>query len=428
MIRVLIVDDAPLMRANIERLLTSERDLEACGTAGDSNSAMARTEELRPDVILVDMDLPGIDGLRTTERLTRSFPGCLVIIMGLDDDDATREMVLKAGARTYLVKPFGGEELLGAIRRIGGAGTSSPPVAIAEPPPAPEAVPTSLFAPSPPSSDRQIIAVVSAKGGSGTTVVAANLALIIANEAHRRVALVDLDVEHGHIQRLLRLEPAATIVQAVHGGPGSIAGCLVAGPANISVLASPSYQVTAVDPAGLDPLIAAMRDMFDVVVVDVPNRLGPAEAAVLRRADRIILLGQMSDLGLRATVGLRRTLEALGISGDRVVTALNRIEANSDLTKANVEEAMGQEVAVQLPYDPILVSTSMNRGAPFVLQRPDAQVSRKVRELASLLVPMPTDASEPSAIPRQDGGDDASDRLDAPRPKQRRGRFGFARS
>jgi pilus assembly protein CpaE len=424
MIRVLIVDDAPLTRANVERLLGSEPDMESVGAVGDSNSALSVTERLRPDVVLVDMDLSGVDGLRTSERLSRTFPGTMVILMGLDDDEVTRSMAREAGAVDYLVKPFGGDELLSAIRRVSlevaarsTSGTPARVAAAAAPPPLVSTTPT---------AGRQVIAVVAAKGGSGTTVLATNLALLIASEANRRVALVDLDIEHGHVQRLLRLESRSGILDALRGGPAALGGALTVGPANLSVLTAPSYANAGADPAALQAILGAMREMFDVVIIDVPNRLTAVEAAAIDAADRVILLSQMSDLGVRATVGLRRTLEGAGIASERILTVLNRIEANSDLTKANVEEALRTAVSVQLPYDPILVSTSMNRGAPFVLQRPDAQVSRKLRELAGMLVPMPSLAADSSDVPPVALPANAED--DGGRKKQRKGLFGFART
>jgi pilus assembly protein CpaE len=474
MIRVLIVDDAPLTRANVERLLTAEPDMQSLGAAGDAAAAMTAIERGRPDVLLIDMDLGGVDGLQATERISQTFPATAVILMGLDDDDATQSMVRDAGAAAYLVKPFGGDELLSTIRRVAAmAARPAPPAQASVPAPAPEPAPavtggfdfmsdTPAEAPSAqpasaaappaeavprpslqsrasaqaafprgpqagrPSSERQLVAVVAAKGGSGSTVVAANLALVIANEAGRRVVLVDLDVEHGHIQRLLRLNPAASLVDALSGGPSTVTGCLTSGPGGLAVLTAPTYADVNPDPAMVASLLDALRSQFDLVVVDVPNRLGGVEAAALEAADRIVLLSQMSDLGVRATAGLRRTLENAGLPPDRVLLALNRIEANSDLTKANVEEALRAEVAVQLPYDPILVSTSMNRGAPFVLQRPDAQVSRKIRELANMLVPMPSYAPETPDLPVSTLPSEASD--DGRRKKQRKGIFGFART
>lgn len=455
MIRVLIVDDAPLTRANVERLLTAEPDMEAVGTAGDATAALAATGQLRPDVLLIDMDLAGIDGLQATERIRRTFPATVVILMGLDDDAATQSMVREAGAAAYLVKPFGGDELLSAIRRVASAPSTPAPAStparepehdffprpqVTAPMEAPSMPPrpsstelhsqpgagaSGQFGRPAPGSGHQVIAVVSAKGGSGATVVAANLALVIANEGHLRVALVDLDVEHGHIQRLLRLSPTANLADALRGGPGVVGGCLTAGPAGVAVLTSPAYSDLEADGAAVGAVLEALRGQFDVVIIDVPNRVGAVEAAALDTADRIVLLSQLSDLGVRATAGLRRTLESAGL-GDRVLLALNRIEANSDLTKANVEEALRALVAVQLPYDPILVSTSMNRGAPFVLQRPDAQVSRKVRELAGMLVPMPSYASEAPDMPASAIPSDVPD--DGRRKKQRKGIFGFART
>src|SRR5579884_3083178 len=143
MLRVLVVDDAPLTLTNIERLLASAEGMELAGSAQDGATALALTESTQPDVVLMDMDLQQAEGLSTATEISRRWPQIAIIIMGLDDDEATRRMVTEAGARAYLVKPFGGGELLSVLRQIGGMAQAAP-----APPPPPAAFGAGPFAAS----------------------------------------------------------------------------------------------------------------------------------------------------------------------------------------------------------------------------------------------------------------------------------------
>ena len=530
MIRVLIVDDAPLTLSNIERLLRNESEMDPVGSVGDGESAITMTRELHPDVVIMDMDLQRGDGLRATQVISKELPATAVIVMGLDDDPGTQRMVTEAGARDYIVKPFGAAELLEVIRRVHGGEASpngdalvaplAPPAPPAEPEPfsewapaaaiapiaemsadggdapfefsiplsptgasdgqdadpAPESVPDlapagappSLFqpitatpapsAPSQPSTPGfgapepndsgaanapemnipdmsaadvaapdinppaqagslndfaasvgpssgpgagqptrtaiHTVAIVAAKGGVGTSVLAVNLALLASAEARKRSALIELDIQHGSARRLLRIEPIEGILEVAtaspEAAPDQLAPRMAPGPAGLIALLGPAQPRpdVALQPEFIEALMQQLRGAVDFAVFDVPSHLTAASAAALRNADRVVVLSSMTDPGVRATQGLLGLLKDMGLDMNHVLLVLNRNEANSDLTKAAVEEAVGHPVAVQLPYDPILVSTAINRGAPFVLQKPDAQVSRKVRELGSFLFPI----------------------------------------
>jgi pilus assembly protein CpaE len=418
MIRVLVVDDQVATRANLERLFAAASDIEAVGWVEATESAVSAADQAEPDVAVVNLDLRSGDGLGLISTIAQIRPNALVIAVGLDDDYATLRSLSDAGAGSYLLKPFSGAELLAAIRREPGSELVLPP----QPPVQPAVAPMSsqtVAAASPDSSPGFVsgaapahtVAVISAKGGVGSTTVAASLALIASVEGKRRTALVDLDLQHGDVRRLLRIESRDTVIDLAQAAPIPTSEDLTPrfyeGPGGLLALTAPTRPRIDIDvtPDFAVALIQALRTAVDFAVLDLPVFITPASAAVLRNADRIVLVSSMSDPGVRSTQGLLSLFGDLGIDINRVTLVLNRNEANSDLTKAAVEEALGIPVAVQLPYDFVLVSTSVNRGVPFVMQRPDAQVSRKVRELAAMFFPLPeiveavTYAAEPAPVP-----------------------------
>lgn len=122
MIRLLIVDDQRLMREGLRTLLELEPDLEIAGEAEDGLSAIEQYEALQPEVVLMDIRMPRLDGVEATRRLRQRWPEARVIILTTFDDDAYVFDGLRAGALGYLLKDVSGSELAEAIRKVAGGG------------------------------------------------------------------------------------------------------------------------------------------------------------------------------------------------------------------------------------------------------------------------------------------------------------------
>jgi len=121
-IRILIVDDQRLMREGLATLLELEDDLEIAGEAEDGQAALDQYEGLRPDVVLMDIRMPRMDGVEATRRLRQRWPDARVIILTTFDDDAYVFDGLRAGALGYLLKDVSGQELAEAVRKVAAGG------------------------------------------------------------------------------------------------------------------------------------------------------------------------------------------------------------------------------------------------------------------------------------------------------------------
>jgi DNA-binding NarL/FixJ family response regulator len=121
-IRVLVVDDHPLFRDGLAGLLATVGDVEVVAAVGDGETAVRRCAELAPDVVLMDLNMPGLPGLEAIRRIGRLDPAPAVLVLTMVDDDDTVTAALRVGARGYLLKGAVQEEVLAALRTVAGGG------------------------------------------------------------------------------------------------------------------------------------------------------------------------------------------------------------------------------------------------------------------------------------------------------------------
>jgi len=116
--RILLVDDHPFMRAGLGALIDRQSDLVVCGEAGNPSEAFEQLPRTKPDLVLSDLTMPGRSGLEFIKDLLASAPGLAVLIISMHDEAVYAERALRAGARGYIMKEAGGENLLTAIRQV----------------------------------------------------------------------------------------------------------------------------------------------------------------------------------------------------------------------------------------------------------------------------------------------------------------------
>jgi DNA-binding NarL/FixJ family response regulator len=122
--RVLIVDDHPIFRAGLIGLVNLETDLVVCGEAQDAVQAMSAVEKLQPDLVLLDMSLPGKSGLELLKDVRALSPQTPVLIISMHDETLYAERVIRAGGRGYIMKQEGPEKIIHAIRKVLSGGIS----------------------------------------------------------------------------------------------------------------------------------------------------------------------------------------------------------------------------------------------------------------------------------------------------------------
>jgi len=128
-IRILLADDHAVVRQGFKMILSAQPDMEIVGEAGNGRQAVEQAEELKPDVVVMDVAMPELNGIEATRRLASSAPHARVLALSMHKDSVYVREILRAGARGYLLKDSGAADLLQAVRAVAsGEGYLSPAV------------------------------------------------------------------------------------------------------------------------------------------------------------------------------------------------------------------------------------------------------------------------------------------------------------
>lgn len=118
MIRVLLVDDQSVVRRGLRMRLALEPDLRVVGAARSSEEALRLARTTVPDIVVMDVDMPGMDGVQAIQQMRDLMPSCAVVVLTMREDRVTRARALAAGAQAFVEKRGGAEPLLQEIRRL----------------------------------------------------------------------------------------------------------------------------------------------------------------------------------------------------------------------------------------------------------------------------------------------------------------------
>jgi pilus assembly protein CpaE len=384
-IRVLIVDDITETRDHLARLLGFESDMEIVGLAESGRRAIELAVALKPDIVLMDINMPDMDGIEATEQLSAQVPGASVVMMSVQGEADYLRRSMLAGAREFLVKPFSSDELTSSIRQIYSREREKLerfPVAVA-----------AAAAVAPDVDPGQIVAVFGPKGGIGRTTIAVNLAVAAASELGQRTALVDGSFQFGDVGVLLNLNPKnksiADLAPDLEAGLEleTIDPFLTVHSSGAKVLLAPPSPEMAelVTPVGVRKVLEMLRRSNDLIFVDCSSSMNDTTLAILDMADVILT---MLTLEITSIKNMRLFLEVtdqLGYESSSIKLVLNRADSTLGIRVADVEQSIGRKVDHTIVSDGRSVVYALNRGIPFFISNREAQVSQDILRLATSL-------------------------------------------
>jgi pilus assembly protein CpaE len=383
-IRVVIVDDIAETREHLTKLLSFESDIEVVGAAASGEEAVDLTGRLQPDILLMDINMPGMDGIATTERVSATFPATSIIMMSVQGEADYLRRSMLAGAREFLVKPFSSDELTASIRQVyirekARRGRMIMPVP---------------GAPGPDSRTKkgQIVTLFAPKGGVGRTTLAVNLAVAMAGEQRQTVTLVDGSFQFGDVGVLLNLNPKNKSIIDVVADPTAtdedlVDTTLINHSTGIKVLLAPPSpemaELVTVDQ--IRRMMNRLRETNDFTVVDLWPHFNDVSLALLDMSDVILTILTLEITNIKNIRLFLEVAEQLGY-GDRLKLVLNRADSAFGIRVADVENSVGRKIDHQVVSDGRTVVYALNRGVPFVWSNSQAPVSEDILKISRALV------------------------------------------
>jgi pilus assembly protein CpaE len=386
--RVLVVDDIAETRDIIRRQLQFDSMIEVVGLAGNGREAIELAQQTKPDVILMDINMPDMDGIVATETIRRKIPYVQIVILSVQNDSSYMRRAMLAGARDFLAKPPSTDELTKAIRQAGAmareeqakgyqglaGGTSTS---------AHQALANMLG---------KIIVVYSPKGGAGCTTVATNLAVSLQTP-ETKTALIDGSLQFGDVAVFLNEQVKNSVLDLTSRveelDPEIVDDVMINyGATGLHVLPAPLHPEHANDVASeqFSKLLEYLKRMYAYVVVDTTSYLTEVVQSALEVADLIILVTTQDIPSIKSTSAFLTLADASGIKRDRIMFVMNRYDRRIGISPKKVGEILRQEILVSIPLDDTgQLNNSLIRGIPLVIQQKLNPVSKSILSLSDLV-------------------------------------------
>lgn len=371
-IKVVIIDDSVDTVENVKKLLgLCDRKIEVVGTAFGGKEGIKLCQKVKPDIVLMDVNMPDMDGLTATNILTSSMPDIGVIIMSVQSENEYLKKAMFSGAREYLVKPFSSDELIDSITQTYEAQNKRKHnLKLVN-----QVIQT------------KVITVFSTKGGVGKTTIATNLAVALSQNTKKRVCLLDLDLQFGDVAVMMNLSVKNTIYDLVKDlnnvDSDLVNDYLCTHFSGVSVLPAPLKPEYAefIDSKHIERILALLNGYFHYVIIDVPATFQDVVLASLDNSEKILVVSTLDLPTIKnIKVGLN-LMENLGYK-DKIQVVLNKANEQYGVRYGEFEETVGYPIWVNIPEDSNTVITSANKGIPFVMSRVDTKVARSLMQLA----------------------------------------------
>jgi pilus assembly protein CpaE len=383
-IKVLIVDDIPETRETIQRALRLEPTIEVIGTASSGREAIEMASDSRPDVVIMDINMPDMDGITATEAIRRKVPFCQVVILSVQNDPGYMRRAMLAGARDFLSKPPDIDELIAAVKRAGVMAVEEKKVVtgpLVEP-----SVKTPLW-----GQQGKIITIYSPKGGTGKTVVATNLAVSLQLEGSATI-LVDGDLQFGDVGLILNERSRNSVVDLAIRvddlDPEIVESVAIKHKeSQLDVLVAPPQPEMALEISSnhFGKLLQFLKSMYQFVVVDTSSYLSEVTQVALENADLIVLVATQDLTSLKNINLFLALADASNLPRERILIVLNAYDKRINIDPNRVSKSLKHAVEAVIPLDERIVFNSILKGRPFVLEDKTSAVSKAILTLSDLI-------------------------------------------
>ncbi|MCE1254752.1 MAG: response regulator [Anaerolineae bacterium] len=387
-IRVMIVDDIADTREYIRRSLQFDSNIEVIALARNGTEAIQMAQENKPDVVIMDINMPDMDGITATEAIRRKVPHTQVIILSVQSDPSYMRRAMLVGARDFLTKPPSIDELLAAIRRAGKMADDEKAKIAQQAISVQAALQSSQGKAA--SETGKIILVYSPKGGTGCTTIAANLSLALISD-ERKCVLVDGGMQFGDVAVFLNEQPKNNVtdltVRVEDLDPEVVEGVLIKHAASgLRVLPAPPKPEMAEKTNGeqFAKMLKFLRGIYSYVVVDTASYLTEFVQSAIEVADIIVLITTQDIPSIKNSSLFLSLVDAVGINRQKIIFVMNKYDKRISITPEKIGENLKQEVSLAIPFEERIAISAVNRGMPFYLENKTNPLSKAIASLADI--------------------------------------------
>lgn len=361
LIKVLVADDSEETRELIKRLIELSDKLTLFGEARTGTEALEILKNGQPDLVLMDINMPGLNGLETTERISRIYPNLMVVMMSVQGENEYLRKAMMSGAREYLVKPFNLDILEETLcSTYNNEKERQKLIRLRDDQ-------NSL------QGQSRLHVFFSTKGGVGKSVIALNTAIALAARNKGKVALIDLDLQFGDLGILADVKPVRTISEAIEESSlldPELLSAFMEPVHGVDVLLAPKKPEMAeyVSEQHIQSLIKSLKKTYRYILVDTSVSFNEITLSTLDQADHIHFITTMDLLSLKNTkMGMEvlRSLHHL----DKVDIIVNRTTRGPDITPQDIEKSLAVKPLAYIPEEDKILLESINQGLPIMTQK-----------------------------------------------------------
>lgn len=380
-IKVMIVDDIAETREQLRKLLSFDPEIDVVSMVGSGEEAVAVMPSAFPDVILMDINLPGMDGIAATGKVIEINPAVQVIMLSVQGESDYMRRAMMAGARDYLAKPPGADELLDAIHRAFELRQKMGPVA---------SLPTgrgdTSAARKSKALDAKVITVYSPKGGTGCTSLAVNLAIALQGllGSDSKVCLVDANLQFGDVSIFMKLQATRTLADlAPHVNDLDIdllKTVIIPHSSGVHVLVAPptpeeaelfgndgELVETGVN-TQLKIILEFARHQFDYIIIDTAHQVDNVLLTAIDLSDLLLVVTRPVIPEIRGARLFLDLLHKLEYGMDKVALIINGVDnKRMGIQPEAIERAMMPAMA-HIPLDERTALRAANLGEPVMLK------------------------------------------------------------
>jgi len=357
-IRVLVADDHDETRDLIKKILMIQDDIEVVSEAADGEQAIEAYDPETVDVILMDINMPKINGLEAADKISSEYSEAIIVMMSVQNESEYLRKAMDSGARSYIVKPFDVDALSETIRSAFNKNRQ-------------KRVNLSDIN----RAEGKLASFFGSKGGVGKSVLAMNAAVLLSQRPGVRTILVDMDLQFGDVGMLMNIKPKTTIVDALDPEAEDfyeqVSTSILRHSDQLDVLLAPKRpdEAEGIQPAEVKMLLSWLKSQYDYILVDLGTNYSEVTLSALDLSDGIFYVSTPDMLSIKNTrLGLD-VMRSLEYNFEKVHLILNRWTGKEKIKESDIVRALGIEVAAKISDEKKHMLEMINRGDPIASEK-----------------------------------------------------------